>query len=135
MDFLTGLLADTQKSVVADVKKLVADQGIQEEITEELKQHAQGIAAKLQSDSAREPVNFEPVSIEGDDIIEYQLVLEYFESCGMKFLPTVFRYESQHPNTFSDRVTLAKALGLRAFDRTPLLIQMIEAKQRAGDQA
>jgi hypothetical protein len=133
MDFLTGVLADTQKAVVAEVKKLVAEQRIQEEITEELKQNAQAIAAKIQNDSAREPVNFEPVSIEDDDLIEYQLILEYFESCGMKFLPTVFRYECQHPSVFSDRVNLAKALGLRAFDRTPLLVQMIEAKQQAGN--
>jgi hypothetical protein len=57
--------------------------------------------------------------------------MEYLESIGLKFAPTVLRYEGQHPNHFANRVDLARKLHLRSYDKTPLLVQIIEEKLKA----
>jgi hypothetical protein len=130
MEFLTGIVAETQQSAMKDVQDLVAEQGIKERILQELQQHAQAIANHINDPTAPDPATFDPVPIAEEQKVEYQLVLEYLESLGLKFAPTVLRYESQHPQELMPRQQLAESLGLKAFDRTPLLIQMIEAKQK-----
>jgi hypothetical protein len=72
-----------------------------------------------------------PIDPDNGELIEYRLVMDYLESIGLKFAPTVLRYESQHPNLFADRAELAERLHLRSYDRTPLLVQMIEEKRRS----
>jgi hypothetical protein len=135
MEFLSSFVAETQQTVVDAVQRMIEDRGIKAQILEEAQSHAQIIANHLRDPESPEPARFEPVPIgEVSERIQYQLVLEYLESIGLKFAPTVMRYESQHPNVFSDRANLAAQLGLRSYDRTPLLLQMIEEtrKARAG---
>jgi hypothetical protein len=132
MEFLSSFVAETQQTVVDAVQRMIEDRGIKAQVLEEAQNHAQTIANHLRDPESPEPERFEPVAIgELSELVQYQLVLEYLESVGLKFAPTVMRYESQHPNAFSDRASLAAQLRLRSFDRTPLLVQMIEETRKA----
>ena len=133
MNFLDKFVVDTQKDVVQKVQQLIADKKIKEKTLEETQQYAQKIANHKLDPSEPEPEKFTGIEF-GDDLsnqLEYALVLDYLESIGLKFAPSVFRYESQHPNVFSERTQLASDLKLRSYDKTPLLVQMIEETRKA----
>jgi hypothetical protein len=135
-EFLSSFVAETQQTVVEAVQTMIEQRGIKAQILEETQAHAQRIANHMRDPEAEEPVRYEPVPItELSDKIQYQLVTEYLESIGLKIAPTVLRYESQHPNVFSDRANLATQLGLRSYDRTPLLVQIIEETRKARSSA
>jgi hypothetical protein len=133
MDFLSSFIQQTQQSVIEGVQRLVEENHIKERVVEEAQGYAQRIANQIQDPRRAEPIEtFPGVPIgEPNQLIEYCLVLDYLESIGLKFAPTVFRYEAQHPNQFAVRTELAKQLNLRAYDRTPLLVQMIEEKRKS----
>jgi hypothetical protein len=133
MDFLSGFIQETQRSVVEGVQRLVEENHIKDRVLEEAQGYAQRIANHIQDARHTDPVEtFEPVPIASpNELTEYCLVLDYLESIGLKFAPTAFRYESQHPNTFANRTELAERLNLRSYDRTPLLVQMIEENRKS----
>lgn len=132
MNFLDKFVVDTQKDVVQKVQELIAEKKIKEKTLDETQQYAQKIANHKHDPSEPEPEKFTGIEF-GDNLsnqLEYALVLDYLESIGLKFAPTVFRYESQHPNVFSERNQVANELKLRSYDRTPLLVQMIEETRK-----
>jgi hypothetical protein len=133
MELLTRFLQETQRSVVDEVQNLVRDHRIKERILEEAQNCAQRIANHIQDPQRAAPLApFDPVPIDSEnDLNEYCLVLDYLESIGLKFAPTVFRYETQHPNQFANRVEIAQKLHLRSYDKTPLLVQMVEEKRKS----
>jgi hypothetical protein len=132
LEFIKGAVHQTQQEVIKGVQELVEQKGIKEKILDEAKEYAQQVADKIRNPQGDEPQDFPPMSLESEtERTEYGLVMDYLESIGLKFAPSVLRYESQHPNQFVDRFDLAKQLHLRAFDRTPLLVQMIEEKRKA----
>jgi hypothetical protein len=66
--------------------------------------------------------------------LQYLLILEFLQSAGFKFAPSVLRYESQHPELQIDRRELGKRLHLCTYDRTPYLVQLIEEQLKAIEE-
>jgi hypothetical protein len=125
MDFLNPFVQQTHLQAVRAAQPILEANHVKERITEAAQRYAQQIA------NGETVETFDPVPLESEaDLVEYCLVLEYLESIGLKFAPTVLRYESQHPNQFSEREELARKLHLRAYDKTPLLVQIIEQKRK-----
>jgi hypothetical protein len=125
MDFLNDFIQKTQLSALQSAQQVLEEAHIKEDVIGQLQDFAQ----KIVND---EPVEvFHPVPIDSvSELTEYCLVMDYLESIGLKFAPTVMRYESQHPNQFADRTELAQRLHLRSYDKTPLLVQIIEEKRK-----
>ena len=128
MSFMNDFIQTTQRDVVEEVQKLVEEKGIKEKVLQEAQAIAQKTANHLLDPNAPAPETYQGISMSPEDLDEYRLVLEYLESIGFKFAPSVLRYESQHPDIMTDRAELAKKLGLRGYDRTPLLVQLIEER-------
>ena len=132
MDFLSGFIEDTQKEVVEEVQQLVEEKGIKKQVLDEAKKLAQTQAMHIMDPELNEPVSFPGIPLETEeDEIEFRLVLEYLESIGLKFTPTVLRYESQNPSYDVNAPELAEKLHLRNYDKTPLLVQLIEERLQA----
>lgn len=137
VDYLNGFLATNQKETIEGVQNLIKEKGIKEKMLEEAQNYAQVAANYITDPSKPELPTFPgiPLDSEQDDSIafyEYMFVLDYLESIGLKFAPTVFRYESQNPSTFNNRTEICAQYPLRQFDRTPLLVQMIEDMRKAN---
>lgn len=97
--------------------------GVKDEVTQLAYEELQSY---IQNGSDSEPL-YPGISTEDEnDQYIFQLVVDYLESIGLHFAPTVFRYESQNPNLFKERVTTANDYGIPSYDRTPLLTQMVE---------
>ena len=133
MDFLNRFIEETQANVVQEVQELVEKKGIKEKVLQEAQQLAQKQAVRLMNPNAESEdlVPFEGLDLKGDDRDEFLLVLDYLESIGLKFTPTVLRYESQNPTIATEREALCKKLNLRPYDKTPLLVQLIEERLNA----
>jgi hypothetical protein len=134
---LDGSVQQTQRAAVDAVQELVQRERIKERIIEEAQHYAQ-LIADHQNDPDSQPdlQDFPAVPIDEEDgQLGYFLVLDFLESIGMKLAPTVFRYESQYPDIFVNRSEVAQRLQLRSYDRTPLLVQLIEEKRRSLAQS
>jgi len=127
-DFLATFVKDTQKEVVQALEELVEENHIKENVLEEAKRLATIAASHILDSSKPELTPFEPVPTDGGKELQYLLVLEFLQSAGFKFAPSVLQFESQHPDIVLDRRALGKRLGLRTYDRTPYLVQLIEAQ-------
>ena len=119
-DFLDSFIESTQKDVVEEVQQLVAEKGIKEQVLKEAQELAQQQAMHLMNPSSPEPPSYPGIQLEGDEKDEFLLVLDYLESIGLKFTPTVLKYER---------------LNLRSYDRTPLLVQLIDERLKALESA
>ena len=129
MDFLNHVIEETQSGVVQEVQELVEKKGIKEKVLQEAQALAQRQAMHIMNpDQYDEPEPYAGLDLTGDDRDEFLLVLDYLESIGLKFTPTVLRYESQNPTIATEREELCKRLNLRSYDRTPLLVQLIEER-------
>lgn len=129
MDFLNKFIGQTQADVVTEVQELVERRGIKEKVLQEAQALAQKQAMHIMNpDDHDAPETFEGVNLDGEDKDEFLLVLDYLESIGLKFTPTVLKYESQNPTVETQREELCKRLNLRAYDKTPLLVQLIEER-------
>jgi hypothetical protein len=133
-DFLTQFVEQTKLEVAQALEDLVQKNKIKEKVLAHAEEYAR-VAATHILDASQPPLKtFEPVPLDGDKELQYLLVLEFLHSAGFKFAPSVLKFESQHPDLPFDRRALGKRLGLRTYDRTPYLVQLIEAaeNQREG---
>jgi hypothetical protein len=129
MDFLNSFIQTTQADVVEEVQRLVEEKGIKERVLQEAQALAQKQAMHIMNPTqCEEPASFTGIELNDEDRDEFLLVLEYLESIGLKFTPTVLRYESQNAQILTDRENLCRRLNLRSYDRTPLLVQLIEER-------
>ena len=134
-DFLDSFIESTQKDVVEEVQQLVQEKGIKQQVLKEAQELAQQQAMHLMNPSSPEPPSYPGIQLEGDEKDEFLLVLDYLESIGLKFTPTVLKYESQNPDVNTDREELCQRLNLRSYDRTPLLVQLIDERLKALESA
>lgn len=126
MSWMDGFISDTQNEVVEELQNLVAEKGIKEKVNEEAQDLAKIAARHILDETQPELAAFPSVNIEGDKELQYLLVLEFLQSAGFKFAPSVLRFESQHPELELKRRELGKQLNLCTYDRTPYLVQLIE---------
>ena len=127
MEFLTGFVQSTQHEVVEAAEELLEKKQIKQKVFDEAQEFAQQIANHIRNPENKPPPEFPPVPFEKEsDVIEYYFVLDFLESIGLKFAPTVFRYETQRSNEFVDRAFLRENLELRSYDKTPMLVQLIQ---------
>jgi hypothetical protein len=129
-DFLKSFVEETQLEVKAALEELVEKHKIKEKVLEHAKEFAQKAAAHILDANQPAVEPFPKVGIEGDQELQYLLVLEFLQSAGFKFAPSVLKFESQRPELPFDRRDLGKRLKLRTYDRTPYLVQLIEAAER-----
>jgi hypothetical protein len=129
-NYLTKFVEDTQREVSEALEDLVEKNHIKERVLAHAEEYAR-IAATHILDETQPPLEpFPVVSIESDKKTQYLLILEFLQSAGFKFAPSVLQFESQHPDLPFDRRDLGKKLKLRTYDRTPYLVQLIEAVER-----
>ena len=131
MSFMNDFIQSTQREVVEEVQKLVESKGIKEKVLSEAQQIAQQTANHLLDPNSPSPEIFKGIELDEESTDEYLLVLEYLESVGFKFAPSVLRYESQHPEITTNRQEISEKFGLRSYDRTPLLVQLIEERLKS----
>lgn len=134
-DFLDSFIESTQKDVVEEVQQLVTEKGIKQQVLKEAQDLAQQQAMHLMNPNSPEPKKYPGIQLEGDEKDEFLLVLDYLESIGLKFTPTVLKYESQNPDVNTNREELCQRLNLRSYDRTPLLVQLIDERLKALESA
>jgi hypothetical protein len=125
--FLAEFVAETQREVSEALEVLVTETGIKDEVLQHAKELATTAATHILDESKPPLERFKPLDLEEDNRLKYLLVLEFLQSAGFKFAPTVLKYESQHPDLEMDRRQFGRDLKLRTFDRTPYLIQLLEA--------
>ncbi|OHT09017.1 hypothetical protein TRFO_22268 [Tritrichomonas foetus] len=135
MEFLTGFIQSTQQSVVDGAQELAEEKNIKQKIFNEAQEYAQLIANHIKNPDSKPPPEFPPLPLDTDnDLIEYYFVLDFLESIGLKFSPTIFRYETQRTNEFVDRAFIRDSLNLRSYDKTPLLVQLIEEIRKSQEK-
>lgn len=132
-DIVNSLIIQAQKETVEGVQNLIEEKGIKQKMLSEAQNYAKAAANHITDESNPAPQVFEGINLNDDpedpnatSLFEYYLVLDYLESIGLKFAPTVFRYESQNPSILNDRYNVGSNLRLPSYDRTPFLIQIIE---------
>ena len=127
MSFFDDFIQNTNKEVLEKVEALVEEKGIRDKIEKETEELAKKTAYSILDPQIPAP-SFKGVDLSVEDPDQYLLILDYFESTGMKFTSQTIRYESQNPQLTLDRNALAEKYGLRSYDKTPLLVQMIEQR-------
>lgn len=134
MSILDNFIKDTESEVVEEVQRLVDEKGIKAKILEEAQQLATQQANHIINPKSPEPPKFEGLNLDDENMDEFCLVLDYLESIGLKFTPTVLKYESQNLQINSNRQELCERLKLRGYDRTPLLVQLIEERLKSLEE-
>jgi hypothetical protein len=135
-DFLAQFVEGTQLEVKNALEDLVKKNNIKTKVLKHAEEFAKTAATHILDGSQPELPPFPPVDInsEGAKDLQYLLVLEFLQSAGFKFTQSVLAFESQHPDLPFNRRELGKRLKLRTYDRTPYLVQLIEAAE-AGPRA
>lgn len=131
MSWLDTVVDSTQKEVVEELEALVEKQGIKQKVLEDAQELAKIAARHILDETQPELQAFPKIPIDGDKEIQYQLVLEFLQSAGFKFAPSVLQFESQHPEIKVNRRELGKQLNLCTYDRTPYLVQLIEEQLKS----
>lgn len=131
LDFMNQYANDSTNEVIKQSEKLIASKNIQQNIMKETKEFALQIANSINNSDIRPPSQFVGININSKEnqsleYIKFQLVNDFLESIGCKFTPSVFRHESQNPSLVVERSQIADYLKLRSYDKTPLLVQLIE---------
>jgi hypothetical protein len=116
-----------------EVEQLADEKGIKQQVLNETQQYAQREAMHIMHpDRCDEPPSFDGINLsDPGDMDDFLLILDYLESMGLKFTPQVLKFESQHPQTVVNRKDLCRRLHLRSYDRTPLLVQLLEERYAA----
>jgi hypothetical protein len=127
------IVSSSQEDVIRALEELVQEKGIKAKVLEDAQELAK-IAARHILDETQPPLTeFPRVPIDGDKELQYLLVLEFLQSAGFKFAPSVLKFESQHPEVELNRRDLGKKLNLCTYDRTPYLVQLIEEQMKTLD--
>jgi hypothetical protein len=135
-DWLEGVVQETQREVIEELQRLVEEKGIKKRVLDEAQELAKVAARHILDESQPELQAFPSIPIENDDQeLQYLLVLEFLQSAGFKFAPSVLRFESQHPDIQLNRRELGKRLNLCTYDRTPYLVQLIEEQLKSLESA
>jgi hypothetical protein len=135
-DWLDGVVQSTQREVIEELQRLVEEKGIKQRVLEEAQELAKVAARHILDESQPELQAFPSIPIESEDQqLQYLLVLEFLQSAGFKFAPSVLRFESQHPEIQLNRRELGKQLHLCTYDRTPYLVQLIEEQLKILEAA
>lgn len=130
-NWMDSFVEGTQREVVEELQKIVEEKGIKAKVLGEAQEMAKIAARHILDETQPELQEFPSVPVEGDKQFEYLLVLEFLQSAGFKFAPSVLRFESQHPEIELDRRQLGKDLNLCTYDRTPYLVQLIEEQLKS----
>jgi hypothetical protein len=130
-DFVKGAQAD----VIEQLQRLVEEKGIKEKVLAEAQDLAKIAARHILDETQPELTPFPSIPVDTDEQeLQYLLILEFLQSAGFKFAPSVLRYESQHPEITVDRRALGKRLHLCTYDRTPYLVQLIEEQLKTLEE-
>lgn len=125
-----SIIAESERELRKEISKIIDERSVQNKVLEEAKQTAEIQAKHFLDDEVAPPPEIPGILADSDEKDEYLFVLEYLESLGLKITPTVLRYESQHPEVQCDRKKLSRNYNLKNYDRTPLLVQLIEERLR-----
>ena len=128
MSLFDDFIQQTNKDVLKKVEALIEEKGIRQKAEQQTQELAKKTAYSLIDPEGQKAPSFKGVDLSTEDPDQYLLILDYFESTGMKFTSQTIRYESQNPGVMLDRKALAEKYGLRSYDKTPLLVQMIEQR-------
>lgn len=128
MSLFNEFIQSINKDALERVEKLIEEKGIKEKLEDQTEQLASQCANSIIDPQAPNPPAYKGVDFNKEDPDQYLLILDYFQSSGLQFTTQTLKYESQHPNITVDRKRLAEKYGLRAYDKTPLLVQMIEQR-------
>jgi hypothetical protein len=131
--WLDGVVSDTQEEVIHALEQLVQEKNIKTKVLEDAQELAKTAARHILDETQPELQPFPSVPIDGDKEFQYLLVLEFLQSAGFKFAPSVLKFESQHPEIVLDRRALGKKLNLCTYDRTPYLVQLIEEQMKDSE--
>ena len=134
MSISNEILTKTEKEILGDISKLIDEEKLKKKVLEEAKKAANQTAAQVLGQNISPTPEIPKIDIEGDERDEYLLILEYLQSLGLNITPTVLRFESQHPEINVDRKKLAEQFDLPTYDKTPLLVQLIEQRLRLIEQ-
>jgi hypothetical protein len=130
-DFVKG----AQAEVIEQLQRLVEEKGIKEQVLAEAQDLAKIAARHILDENQPELAPFPSIDINTEEQqLQYLLILEFLQSAGFKFAPSVLRYESQHPELVVNRRELGKRLHLCTYDRTPYLVQLIEEQLKALEE-
>ncbi|KAK8863818.1 hypothetical protein M9Y10_011508 [Tritrichomonas musculus] len=126
MDFITKFIPKSQQDVLDKANALIEEKNIKQEIFDEASLYSQKVFQNLVNPD-EDVDRFEQLQIDKEiEMIKFYLVLDFLESIGCKFTPSVFQNETQMTNHFFDRQYLEEKLKLRKYDKTPMLVQLIE---------
>jgi hypothetical protein len=128
---LADALAQTGVKIPPHVQRLIEEKKIKDQVLKEAHDYAQRHVQHLLDPDAPEPDPFPGIDPTGDDRDEFLLVLDWFESIGLRFTPNVLRYESQNPDVTVARKALAQQYKLDPNSETPLLVQLVEERLKA----
>jgi hypothetical protein len=131
--WLDGIVSQTQEEVIQALEQLVQEKGIKTKVLEDAQELAKKAARHILDETQPELEPFPSVPVDGDKKLQYVLVLEFLQSAGFKFAPSVLKFESQHPDLELNRRDLGKQLNLCTYDRTPYLVQLIEEQMKSLD--
>jgi hypothetical protein len=131
MSWLDSVVSEKQQEVVSELQRLVDEKGIKEKVLEDAQELAKIAARHILDETQPELQVFPSVPIDGDKELQYLLVLEFLQSAGFKFAPSVLKFESQHPELDLNRRELGHRLHLTTYDRTPYLVQLIEEQLKS----
>ena len=134
LSFIEEFSVNSSKKVMQKAEALVIRKNLKDPIIEEASNIATKVAQSFCDKKCQPPPPFPRINLPEDstrtdsiEYIKYQLVLDFLQSIGCKFTPAVFQKETQNPSLFNERSEIAEKLSLRQYDKTPLLVQLIEA--------
>jgi hypothetical protein len=131
---LDAFVQSAQRDVIAGFQEFLERQGIKTKVFDEAQELAKVAAGHIGDETQPDVDPFPSIPIENEEqLLQYQVALEFLQSAGFKFAPSVLQFESQHPDLALDRRALGKKLNLCTYDRTPYLVQLIEAQLKSGE--
>lgn len=125
-----SIINESEKELRANIANIIDEKSVQNKVLQEAKATAEAQARHYLDEDVPPPPEIPGILADSDERDEYLFVLEYLESLGLKITPAVLRYESQHPEVQCERKKLARNYNLKNYDRSPLLVQLIEERLR-----
>lgn len=126
MSFILDFVDGTEKEISNEIEHVIEENGIKEKILIEAQELAQEQMQHIIDPEAPEPRVFEGLQLDQDEQTEYLLVLEYLQTIGFKYTPSILKYESQNLELTPSRQELRDQLKINTNDRAPLLVQLVE---------